>query len=632
MKKTLRFHPSFSNCRNMLLCLLMFTTGVQSLFAQSDQLLLRDDFNGNSLSKSWKADENWSVLNGAAYNPFDAGSLLTAEKYTAESYVIETAAMGLNGSYWREFRLTFGRANTSEQKAYVLSYSPDTGGRLVLGLATDNIYHPEVLDEISIYPELTKTQWYKFKIARYKNGLIQVFLNRGAGYRSKPDLETIDLTYRQLGHFGWMVSTQTASDKFYVDWMEVRVPQTIKPPVPEKPEEDNLITQVSDANDKSYNVTKLCTGSNIYTDRDFRITSAPSYLQGASFIQTAMQDKNETQTSWLTTFIKKSAIVYIAYDKKAAALPGWLQSWHKTEDVIRTTDPNSNTLEIYSKLVDYWHLYPQPFILGANMEAPAEGAKSNYLVFAVPQPEIQNLEAEDAKISGAQIEKHHSGYSGKGYVDFINPKQEYIEWTIRTQLPGTYTLGFQFSNGSKDARSMRLTADNELVEISAFLPVYSWNNWAFYSGAKVYLEPGTHKIRLTSIGSSGPNMDYLSVSFRSEHPELPRANSLARNGEKEAETINQDAARINSAADFPAVAYPNPFQQNTTVFYQLPETNMVNLTLYTIHGQKQAVLVDQIQAAGKYHVEINGSNLAAGTYIYHLKQGNTFSFGKIVKQ
>lgn len=625
MKKKLRFYPLHCTCRNMLLGLLMLCMGLQPLFAQSDQVLLRDDFNGNALGSNWNADAAWSVLNGAAYNPFDAGSLITAEHYTAESYVIETAAMGLNGSYWREFRLTFGLANSSEQKAYVLSYSPDTGGRLVLGLATDNIYHPEILDEISIYPELNKTQWYRFKIARYKNGLIQVFLNRGAGYRSKPDLETIDLTYKQLGHFGWMVSTQTASDNFYVDWIEVRVPQTIKPPVPEKPEEDNLITQVTDANDLSYQVTKLRTGCSMYTDRDYRITSAPSYLQGSSFIQIANRYKNETQTSWLTTFIKKSAVVYIAYDKRAAALPAWLKGWHKTGDIIRTTDPGSNEMEIFSKSVDYWHQYPRPFILGANMEAPAEGSRMNYLVFAVALPEIQNLEAEEAKIAGAQIARDHNGYSGKGYVDFINPRQEYIEWTIRTQLPGTYTLGFQFSNGSNDARSMRLTADNELVEISTFIPIYSWNNWAFYSGAKVYLQPGTHKIRLSSIGSSGPNIDYLSVSFRSEYPELPKANSLARKGEKDAESVYP-------AVDYPAVAYPNPFQQRTTISYELPETTIVNLTVYKVQGQKQAVLVDQIQPAGKYQVEFNGQNLAAGTYIYHLKQGNTFSFGKIVKQ
>ncbi|GGB94769.1 hypothetical protein GCM10011325_22690 [Dyadobacter sediminis] len=599
--------------------------GMQPLFAQSEQVLLRDDFNGNVLGTNWNADETWSVLNGAAYNPFDAGSLITAEKHNAESYVIETAAMGLNGSYWREFRLIFGQADATEQKAYVLSYSPDTGGQLVLGLATDNVYHPKVLDEISIYPELTKTQWYKFKIAHYKSGLIQVFLNRGAGYRSKPDLETIDITFKQLGHFGWMVSTQTAGDQFYVDWIEVRVPQGIKPPVPEKTEEDNLITQVSNAREIPYQVTKMRTGSIMYTDRDYRITSAPSYLQGASFIQMANQDKNETQTAWLTTFIKKSAIVYIAYDKRAAALPSWLRSWHKTGDLIRTTDPGSNEMEIYSKSVDYWHQYPRPFILGANMEAPAEGSRMNYLVFAVAQPEIRNQEAEEAKLYGAQPARDHNGYSGKSYVDFINPKHDYIEWTIRTELPGTYTLGFQFSNGSNGARSMRLTADNELVEITTFIPTNSWNNWAFYSGAKVYLQPGTHKIRLTAIGDSGPNIDYLSVSFRSEYPELPRANSLARNGEKEPETIY-------SKADYPAVAYPNPFQQSTTIAYELPETTIVNLTVYTIHGQKQAVLVDQIQSAGTYRIEFNGHHLAAGTYIYHLKQGNTFRFGKIVKQ
>lgn len=625
MKKLLRFNPLASACRSSLFWLLMLCVGMHSSLAQSGQPLFRDDFNGNTLSRKWITDDSWTVTDGAAYNPFDAGSLVTTENYTADAYVIETAAMGLNGSYWREFRLTFGQSDLSDQKSYVLSYSPDMGGKLVLGRATDNIYHPEVLDEISIYPELKRTHWYKFKIARYKSGLIQVFLNRGAGYRAKPDLEAIDLKYRQLGHFGWTVSTQTASDEFYVDWIEVRVPENTKPAVPEKPEEDNLITQVSDANDNAYTVSKFSSGSKQYTDRDYRITSAPSYLSGASFIKTAMRDKSETQTSWLTTFIQKSAVVYIAYDKKAAALPAWLKDWHKTGDVIRTTDPGSNTMEIYSKSVDYWNLYPQPFILGANMEAPAAGAKSNYLVFAVEQPQNQNIEAEKAKFSGAQIAKDHKGYSGSGYVDFVNTKQDYIEWTILTKVPGTYTLGFQFANGSKSARSMRLSVNNEQLENTTFIPGHSWDSWAFYSGAKVYLTPGTHRIRLTATGESGPNIDYLSVSFKSHYPELPAVNSLARKGE-----TNNNLA--DSEQDFLPMAYPNPFNQSATISYQLPETNIVNLTVYTVDGHKQAVLVDQIQEAGKYQVELNGNNLQSGTYIYHLKQGNTFHFGKIVKQ
>ncbi|WP_221392865.1 T9SS type A sorting domain-containing protein [Dyadobacter sp. NIV53] len=600
-------------------------SGSQLLFAQSGSLPFRDDFSRNSLGGNWKDDKTWSILNGRAYNPYDAGSLVTAKKYAADSYILETAAMGFTGSYWRQFRITFGQADVSSSQSYVLSYSPDTGGQLTLGRSSENIYYPAVLDEISIYPALTDTKWYKFKIARYKSGLIQVYLNQGSGYGSVPVLEAIDLSYQRLGHFGWMVSTQTAAKKFYIDWIEVRIPENEKPAILEKPKEDDLIAQVSAASNKSYRVAKLASGSSMYTDRDYKVTSVPSYLKDASFIQTPMDDKYQTGTSWLTTFLKKASVVYIAYDPRAIALPAWLQDWHKTGDVIGTNDPGSRLLEIYSKSVDYWQIYPRPFILGANLASPATGAQMNYLVIAVQKPANKNLEAEDAKVVGAKISHDRAGYSGSGFVDFVHEKQDYIEWTTETKVPGVYTLSFQFANGSNSNRSMRLMVDDEAVESPTFMALSSWDSWAFYSGAQVILEPGTHKIRMTANGMSGPNIDFLSLSFRSVSPESVSETLAAR-------TAFFNNEMTNPLSNFRPLAYPNPFQRSTTISYVLPETTNVNLTIYTLLGQKQAVLLDQPQKAGKYDIEFDAGNLQSGLYFYQLTQGNKISVGKIFKQ
>lgn len=617
-------------CRvpQLLLLIMLLSGNLPQLFAQSGLLPFRDDFNRSTLGANWKTDFGWSIQSGSAYSPYDAGNLITDLNYAADSYIIETSAMGFTGSYWREFRITFGQDDVDDQKTYVLNYGPGTDGLLSLGRATDNIFYPDPLDQTSIYPALAQAQWYKFKIARYKSGLIQVYLDQGSGYGTLPVLEAIDSAYQQLGHFGWTISTQTAGEDFYVDWIEARKPEIEKPAVLEKPVEDDLITQVSAASGKVYKVAKLVNGTKMYTDRNYKITSIPAYLQGASFIQTANDDKGETNSLWLTTFMKKPVVVYIAYDVRAKILPDWLNEWHKTGDIIRTTDPGPGNMEVYSKTLEYWQQYPRPFILGANLASPAKGSNMNYLVIAVPVPASKNLEAEDAKVFGAKVANDHVGYSGRGFVDFVNQKQDYIEWTTQTEVPGTYNFGFQFANGDKISRSLRLTIDDILIGTSNFIPLSAnWNNWAFYSGEKAYLKPGTHKIRITANGSSGPNIDYLIVNFNSDYPEQTLPGSYAR-------TTAPDFEIVNPLIESRPMAYPNPFVSSTTITYVLPETAAVNLTVYTIQGQKQAVLVDQVQAAGKYEVKFNAGDqiTGSGSYLYHLKQGNTVSVGKLIKQ
>jgi len=611
--------------RIVLALVFTFVFARQEASAQPGSMIFKDEFNRNVLGAGWLPGDYWASANGFAYNVYDWGILATSKNYNQESYVIETAAKGFTASYWREFRILFGQSAPDDQKTYVITYGPDSGGQLTLGRSTDNIYYPQVLDAVSIYPRLEKDKLYKFKIARYKSGLIQVYLDKGTGYGQVPLLEAIDTAYQNLGHFGWQVTTQTAPEIFYVDRIQATVPELEKPAVRQKPAGDSLITQVSASSGKLYNVAKLSEGAQIYSDRAFKATSVPSYLMGASFVQTAMDDKKEEGSFELVTFMKKPVVLYVAYDSRATALPEWLKSWHKTGDVIGTNDPKMKNLQVYSKRADYWQVYPRPFILGGNMASPAAGAQANYMVIAVQVPDGNKLEAENALLSGAKMANNHAGYSGSGFVDFINASKDYIEWTAHVKVPGSYTIGFQFSNGSTGARPLAVSVDNVGIGAFSFIPLTSWEHWASYSGPRVFLKEGVHKIRLTANGQSGPNIDFLSLSFFDAAPNSIAGGALARTG---AEGLDY----ISDAFTPKPAAYPNPFDNNTIISYQLAQKNKVTLTIYSAAGKKHTVLVDKVMDPGKYETEFNSNNLPGGLYLYHLQQGDDVTVGKILKK
>jgi len=65
--------------------------------------------------------------------------------------------------------------------------------------------------------------------------------------------------------------------------------------------------------------------------------------------------------------------------------------------------------------------------------------------------------------------------------------------------------------------------------------------------------------------------------------------------------------------------YPNPFNPSTTISYQLPQLNNVELVIYNMAGQKVATLISEQQPAGIYQYEWDAGDLASGAYFYLLK-------------
>ncbi|MDZ7318856.1 MAG: T9SS type A sorting domain-containing protein, partial [candidate division KSB1 bacterium] len=68
--------------------------------------------------------------------------------------------------------------------------------------------------------------------------------------------------------------------------------------------------------------------------------------------------------------------------------------------------------------------------------------------------------------------------------------------------------------------------------------------------------------------------------------------------------------------------YPNPFNPSTTISYSIPKTEKVTLEIYNTLGQKIVTLVDLVQPAGNYQVQVDGAKLTSGIYFYKLSTAN----------
>lgn len=81
--------------------------------------------------------------------------------------------------------------------------------------------------------------------------------------------------------------------------------------------------------------------------------------------------------------------------------------------------------------------------------------------------------------------------------------------------------------------------------------------------------------------------------------------------------------------------YPNPFNPTTIIRFGLPEERQVNLTIYSITGEKVVTLIDNPVQSGYHEVlwdgrNQNGTAVSSGIYVYMLQAGNDKVFKKMM--
>jgi hypothetical protein len=195
-----------------------------------------------------------------------------------------------------------------------------------------------------------------------------------------------------------------------------------------------------------------------------------------------------------------------------------------------------------------------------------------------------------------------------GYVTNTNcdgPTGHYGEWFIASAL-----------TGSSATYGLRVNDDGAYT--------YYWDTDTSSTGYTVAKgKPANGKMLPlnTKIGTLTGIIDYVNSQYKIEPRKMDDFTDITNSIEKLSNTPEAYTLAQN---------YPNPFNPSTTIIYSLPASSKVSLVLYNTLGQKVLTLVDQVQNAGKYQVNLNGSSLSSGVYFYQIRTADYIKTMKMI--
>jgi len=137
-------------------------------------------------------------------------------------------------------------------------------------------------------------------------------------------------------------------------------------------------------------------------------------------------------------------------------------------------------------------------------------------------------------------------------------------------------------------------------------------------------------IPITYMTSGVPDRAIINVVVRSVGNDLPAVGTffLLDDWEFDAMTTSVETDPIRVPEKFSlAQNFPNPFNPETLISFDLRQQTSTRLEVYNVLGQRIRVLVDSPLAAGNHQVRWNGTDdfgqvVSSGVYVYRLTTAN----------
>jgi methionine-rich copper-binding protein CopC len=227
-------------------------------------------------------------------------------------------------------------------------------------------------------------------------------------------------------------------------------------------------------------------------------------------------------------------------------------------------------------------------------------------------------------VSAATVGSREEAEDGRGPYDFVAPPTRFQEASLRIQPPGesspdgrrTY-LATEYRPPSADGHRFDLVLSATPGE-----PVV----------VRAEELRGIGDRRVALIDGSGEQHDLRSGAARivpeQKQTSLKLVVGTASLVEETAGEVLPDRLRLRGN-------YPNPFNEQTTITYDLPETKTVEVAVYDMLGRRVKTLVDQKQEPGTHRVRWQAQSddaraVSSGVYFVRLETGSTQLVEKLV--
>lgn len=172
------------------------------------------------------------------------------------------------------------------------------------------------------------------------------------------------------------------------------------------------------------------------------------------------------------------------------------------------------------------------------------------------------------------------------------------------------------------------TLDNAYVEVSTNNGS-TWNSVKFYNKTVSSWTKEILDISSLTAGSAALKIRFSVISNGSVVADGIYIDNIKLTGYSNPPTgiteINEFPEQYSLSQNF-----PNPFNPNTLINYSLPGSGNVLLKVYDIMGREVMTLVNEMQNAGNYSVNFNGSGLSSGMYYYKIISGNFSDTKKMI--
>ena len=248
--------------------------------------------------------------------------------------------------------------------------------------------------------------------------------------------------------------------------------------------------------------------------------------------------------------------------------------------------------------------------------------------------DAQNNRVEDLSemwmgINWNKTERVTYRYDSNGNeIEVIHQMWNNTDWENQTKTTTEYDangnetkeIHFNWNGSSWEKEKQFLTSTNSNGQKTEY-QTQVWNNNAWQNTYHTLSEYDANGNLTNETGQAWDNSTWVNVE-----------RSLYTYGN--ATGVREKALASTVPADFALANYPNPFNPETRIQFELPARTQVHLALYDSRGQLIRVLISGVTLSAGSHSSVwdgkdaAGQTAASGLYFYRLRAGSHMSVGK----